>query len=333
MSDQAPDLLKAPYAWQSEQWSMLMRSAAASRLHHATLLAGPTGVGKRDFAVAMSRLLLCLKFPEVEQPCGTCERCLLMEAGTHPDYLYVDWLDKASVISVDQIRKLSEQLSLTATYGPYRIAVINRADTMTIAAGNSLLKTLEEPPGSCVMFLLADRDAALPATIRSRCQRLAASVPDEAMAMQWLEQQGIGQPQVALEFARGAPLLAASYASNRDLTAIAAVREQWRQFIFADKSPAALATETAAQLSTRESLTLFMQWTADFAKNIEFSESASRSPVEGAHIERRFLSQTMQLLQQSLRLDNASLKTQTVLEGVLADIRIQRMRIRAENSA
>ncbi|MEM7255988.1 MAG: DNA polymerase III subunit delta' [Pseudomonadota bacterium] len=333
MNELACNVDDSPYPWQAHQWSMLRQSAAASRLHHATLLAGPSGVGKRDFAIAMSRLLLCLNFPKVTQACGTCERCRLMEAGTHPDYNFLDWVDKASVISVDQIRKLSEQLSLTATYGPYRIAVINRADTMTIAAGNSLLKTLEDPPGSCVMFLLAERDAALPATIRSRCQRLAAPVPDEAASLQWLEQQGIGQAQVALEFARGAPLLAANYAAKRDLSAIASVREQWRNFIFADKSPAALATETAAQLNTRESLTLFMQWTADFAKNIEFSAADGRSPEEGARVERRFLSQTMQLLQQSLRLDNASLKTQTVLEGVLADIRIQRMRIRAENSA
>ncbi len=322
-----------PYPWQREQWSMLHRSAIASRLHHATLITGAAGVGKSDFAVSVSRLLLCLKFPDVTQACGQCERCLLMEAGTHPDYTYLDWLDKASVISVDQIRKLSEKLALTATYGPYRIAIINRADTMTTAAYNSLLKTLEEPPGSCAMFLLAERDASLPATIHSRCQRLTMPVPTQDESIEWLQQRGIASPQVALEFARGAPLLAERFAADRDLAAISAIREYWRDFIFSDKSPASLATAASAQLNTRECFTLFMQWTADFAKNIEFSVASGRSPEEGARIERRFLSQTMQLLQQSLRLDNASLKTQTVLEGVLADIRIQRMRIRAENSA
>ena len=109
---------------------MVKTAAVASRLHHATLIAGAVGTGKRDFAVALSRLLLCARFPGVEQSCGSCERCALMDAGTHPDYTLVDWLEKSTVISVEQIRKLSEKLSLTATYGPYRIAVINHADTM-----------------------------------------------------------------------------------------------------------------------------------------------------------------------------------------------------------
>jgi DNA polymerase-3 subunit delta' len=325
--------MTAPYPWQTEQWSMLHQSAAASRLHHATLLAGPAGVGKQEFALAFASVLHCMQFPATELACGQCERCALMQAGTHPDFTFVDWTDKSTVVSVDQIRRLSDTLSLTTTYGPYRIAVINRADTMTMAACNSLLKTLEEPPGRCAIFLLAERDAALPATIHSRCQRLLMPAPARPLSLEWLAQNGVTQPEVALEFARGAPLLAASFAAERDLAAIATVREHWQAFIFGDKSPSSLATEAASQLSTRESITLFMQWTADFAKNVEFSELDSRSPEQEAQSQRRYLSQTMLLLQRSLRLDNASLRTQTVLEGVLADIRIQRMRIRAENSA
>lgn len=256
-----------------------------------------------------------------------------MDAGTHPDLVVVDWLDKASVISVDQIRTLAEKLSLTATYGPYQIAIINRADTMTIAAYNSLLKTLEEPPGSCVLLLLSERDAALPATIHSRCQRLLMPAPTTPQSLDWLQQQGVAMADVALEFARGGPLLALEFASQRDLAAISVVREHWKAFISEHHSPASLAAEAAKHLNTIESLTLFMQWTAEFAKNIELSLVGSRSPDEGARSERRFLSQTMLLLQQALRLDNVSLRTQTVLEGVLADIRIQRLRIRAEKSA
>lgn len=323
----------APYPWQLEQWSRICQSAADGRLHHATLISGQAGVGKRDFAVAMARLLLCLEFPNQQQPCGQCARCQLMQAGTHPDFTVVDWLDKSSVISVDQIRHLSSQLHLTATYGPYRIAIINRADTMTAAACNSLLKTLEEPPGSCVLILLSERDAALPATIHSRCQRLLMPAPEQQAALEWLQQQEIAEAGIALEFARGAPLLAATFARERDLAAIGNIREQWRQFLLAEKSPATLAAETANLLDTRESLTLFMQWTTDLVKNVEFSMADGRSSPEGALIERKFLSQALQLLQQSLRFDNASLKTLAVLEGVLADIRIQRIRTRAENSA
>ncbi len=323
----------APYPWQQSQWSQLSQSAAAERLHHATLVSGQAGVGKRDFAVSIAKLLLCLEFPKQRQACGQCARCQLMQAGTHPDFTFVDWLEKSSVISVDQVRKLSDQLHLTATYGPYRIAIINRADTMTSAACNSLLKTLEEPPGRCALFLLSERDAALPATIHSRCQRILMPVPESAAALSWLRDQKIAEAEVALEFARGAPLLAAIFARERDLSAIGNIREQWRQFLLADKSPAALAAEAANVLDTRESLTLFMQWTTDLVKNVEFSLADGRSSSEGALTERKFLSQALQLLQQSLRFDNASLKTLAVLEGVLADIRIQRIRTRAENSA
>lgn len=322
-----------PYPWQSWQWEALVKTAQGGRLHHAMLVSGSAGVGKLEFASSIAKALLCARFAELQQACGSCERCHLMQAGTHPDFMVVDWLEKSSVVSVDQVRKLTEKLTLTATYGPFRIAIINHADTMTAAAYNGLLKTLEEPPGSCVLFLLAAKDAALPATIHSRCQRIVMPAPPSADALAWLQAQNVPQAQVALEFARGAPLIAQRFAAERDMAAIGKLREQWEDFLHRENSPAGLAAEAASVLDTGESLTLFMQWTTEFVRNVELSLSDGRLTIEGARVERRFLSQTMQLLQQSLRLDNASLKTLTVLEGVLADIRIQRMRIRAENPA
>jgi hypothetical protein len=79
--------------------------------------------------------------------------------------------------------------------------------------------------------------------------------PARPLSLEWLAQNGVTQPEVALEFARGAPLLAASFAAERDLAAIATVREHWQAFIFGDKSPSSLATEAASQLNTRESIT------------------------------------------------------------------------------
>ena len=92
-----------------------------------------------------------------------------------------------------------------------------------------------------------------------------------------------------------------------------------------------MAASAASTLSTGESLTLFMQWTTDLVKNVELSIADGRLTSEGSSVERRYLSQTLEMLQQGLRLDNASLKTQAVLEGLLADIRIYRLRIHAEN--
>ncbi len=325
-----------PYPWQEQQWTMINRAADAGRLHHATLISGPAGVGKLAFAQALARALLCAKPDDTKPaPCGDCNRCALTAVGTHPDITMIDWLEKSSVISVDQIRKLAVRLALTETYGPYRVAIINRADTLTNAAANGLLKTLEEPGPGCALFLLADREARLPATIRSRCQRVVMPLPRAEQAIAWLREQNIDDPETALEYAQGAPVRAYANAreggSGRDLAEISAVRSLWLDFVQHNGDPAALAASAASTLSTGESLTLFMQWTTDLVKNVELSIADGRLTSEGSSVERRYLSQTLEMLQQGLRLDNASLKTQAVLEGLLADIRIYRLRIHAEN--
>ena len=143
----------APYSWQQAAWQMFSQVRASGRLHHAYLIVGSAGVGKRHFSNCLAGALLCEKSAE-SAPCGQCSRCALTEAGTHPDITRLDWLDKARVISVDQIRKLTQQLTLTTSYGPYRVAIINKTHTMTRAAANSLLKTLEEPGAGCILCLL-----------------------------------------------------------------------------------------------------------------------------------------------------------------------------------
>lgn len=323
-------MIGSPYLWLETPWHLLTSAAAEGRLHHANLLSGVAGIGKLDFAQAFAKALMCEQFP-AGAPCGKCARCGLTSSDTHPDITMVDWLEKSSVISVEQIRKLTEKLTLTSTYGPYRVAIINRAHTLTNAAANGLLKTLEEPGQGCVLILLVDREARLPATIRSRCQRVVMASPSEEAALAWLQTEKIAEAEIALEFAQGAPLLARLHAQSRDFAAMASIRGLWRDFLLTDGSPTELAGIAAASLDTRESLTLFMRWTADLVKKLELSIANGRLSLERSHVERRYLSQTQNMLQQSLRLENASLKTQTVLEGVLADIRIYKLRIRAEN--
>ncbi|OED38293.1 DNA polymerase III subunit delta' [Chromatiales bacterium (ex Bugula neritina AB1)] len=323
-------MIEAPYPWLQRQWRMLINVASQGSLHHASLIAGMPGLGKLELATAFSRALLCERFPE-GAPCDTCNRCVLTRRGTHPDLMLLDWIDKATVISVEQIRKLTEKLSLTATYGPYRIAVINKAHSMTTAAANSLLKTLEEPGAGSVIMLIADREAELPATVRSRCQRIVVPTPEKDVALDWLKGQKLSDCEMALDFAQGAPLLARSHIGNLDLARIAAIRSGWVDFVLKDGSPTELAGLTASALSTRVSLTLFLQWTTELIKKLEFSVASGRLTSERHTIDRRYLSQAHIVLQDRMRLDNASLKTQAVLEGALADIRMYRLRIRAEN--
>ena len=79
------------------------------------------------------------------------------------------------------------EFSLTSYQGGGKVAVIEPANAMTTNAANSLLKTLEEPPGDALLILIADRKGRLPATIFSRCQRVELSSPNEAEALAWLD--------------------------------------------------------------------------------------------------------------------------------------------------
>src|SRR5690606_10254029 len=115
-----------------------------------------------------------------------------------------------TVISVDQVRELSERLSTTPQYGNAKVAIIDPADDMNDAAANALLKTLEEPVPGRYVWLLSANPARLPATIRSRCQRLEFRVPPHDEAVAWLQARG-HPPQAAAEAlaaARGHPGLA-----------------------------------------------------------------------------------------------------------------------------
>jgi len=319
----------APYPWLEKSWQLLTSAANEGRLHHALLLVGVAGTGKLEFSRQFARALMCEQ-NLLDAPCGNCSQCALASGHTHPDITLVDRVEKSTVISVEQIRALTEKLTLTSTYGLHRVAIINKAHTLTNAAANGLLKTLEEPGQGCVLMLLADRDAGLPATIRSRCQRIVVATPAAETSLAWLQAEKPAEAEMALEFAQGSPLLAQSLLDSRDLSAMAGIKKLWHDFLLRDLNPSEMAEHSAATMDTREALSLFMRWTTDLVKKLELSVADGRLSPERAHVERRYLSHTASQLQQGLHLDNASLKTQAVLEGVLADIRIYKLRIRAE---
>ena len=132
-----------------------------------------------------------------------------------PDELIALLNDYAEIV-VDQVRELSARLALRPQAGGWQVATVDPADRLNPNAANALLKTLEEPAADTVIVLVADEPARLPATIRSRCQRVEARFPEHGQALDWLAAQGIeaataldalalaaGNPGAALEFARG----------------------------------------------------------------------------------------------------------------------------------
>ncbi|MEX0977075.1 MAG: hypothetical protein WDZ50_08275 [Woeseia sp.] len=181
-------------AWQA--------STVAGRAPHAVMLSGSPGVGKRSLAAWIVRERLALT-PANALPVFPAE------PPEHPDLYWLRPPEGKRTISIDQIRQLVADLSLTSHGRRGKIAVIEPADAMTSNASNSLLKTLEEPPGDTLILLIADRAGRLPATVLSRCQRLNVTAPAELASLAWL---GKLQPATnwgaALSLVGGAPLAA-----------------------------------------------------------------------------------------------------------------------------
>lgn len=187
---------------------------AANRLPHALLLGGERGLGKRALADALARRLLCAT-ADGATACGACKPCRLLAAGTHPDRraITLDTRDdgrQRTEIVIDQIRALSQALSLTAQMGGAVVATLDPADALNVAAANALLKTLEEPQPGRFLLLIADEPFRLPATIRSRCQRLAIEAPSREEARAWLQSLSHEASAVdeALDLADGNPGIA-----------------------------------------------------------------------------------------------------------------------------
>lgn len=210
--------------WHIEPWSQLAARRAQGRVPHALLLCGPEGLGKRQFAAAFAAALLCQHPGADGSACGTCRACHLVQAGSHPDLVRIglelrdDGKPRTEIV-VEQIRSLGERLAMTAQFGGYQIAVIDPADAMNVNTSNALLKTLEEPTAATVIALVTDHPSRLPATVRSRCQRIEFRLPQLADAQDWLAAQGISADSVALalDASGGNPGLALTWARSGGL--------------------------------------------------------------------------------------------------------------------
>ncbi len=201
--------------WHDAQWSRLFSPGGRARLPHALLLRGQPGLGKRRFALRLARALLC-RSPSPEDACGKCRSCHLVCAGAHPDLHRIEAPEDRKLIGIDRIRELIDRVALTASGGAGKVVVVTPAELMTRSAANTLLKTLEEPPGDAVFLLVSDRSSLLPATVRSRCQTLSFACPPAAVALSWLEGRidGASPAPALLALAHGAPLRALDLAGR-----------------------------------------------------------------------------------------------------------------------
>src|ERR671930_836951 len=145
-----------------------MRNAVEhGKVHHAYLFVGSRGTGKTSIAKILARSLNCVNGPTLE-PCGQCESCRAISAGTSLDVVE---MDAASNNSVDDIRDLREKVGFAPALGRWKVYILGEAHMLSSSAWNAFLKTLEEPPPNTI-FVLATTEAhkVLP-TIVDRCHR------------------------------------------------------------------------------------------------------------------------------------------------------------------
>lgn len=197
----------------------LRRALAAGRVHHAYLFDGPEGVGKELTAFGLAQALVCERRAKGQaEACGSCSACtraVPREPGAtplHPDVVVLErgLYDPATLgrkspetqdLSIDQVRTL---VLARAAFGPHegraKVFIVRRAEEMSTAAANALLKTLEEPGARThFMLLSATPDTLLP-TIRSRAQRVRFGALPDTVVTELLEARGV-EPAAAKSIA------------------------------------------------------------------------------------------------------------------------------------
>lgn len=315
--------MTVPFPWQRAQWAHLQQAGADARLPHALLLAAPGGTGLRAFAEHWSRARLC-HADGADGPCGQCTACEQVAAGTHPDFVRVVPEEAGKAIGVDAVRAMIERLGLTAG-GRGKIALIDPADALTLQAANSLLKTLEEPPAGSVILLLSSRPSRLPATVRSRCRRIAFGLPARDSAAAWLREQGVDAPETWLARAAGAPLAALDLARAEadDEPAVEALLQTLERGVVVPELAARAAASPLASsiplLATVIADLIRIRVAGDVARDLH--HPARRKRLEGVarQLDVPALFHYLDQLNRAVPGPSSALRPDMQLEGLLAD--------------
>ncbi len=232
-----------PLPWQSDEFERLLVMQQQERLPHALMLVGPEGCGKRILAATLAASLLCHK--RSGGSCGTCDGCLLAKAGSHGDSRWLEPEEGKRAIGIDPVREAIRFTQQTAGYGQHKVLIVSPAEAMTTSAANAILKTLEEPPGNSFIIFVCHRPGDLPATVRSRCQKVTVPAPDQGQALMWLGEQGLEADlaRQAFDVSGGRVMAALAMARTGVLEGRAAIRRTFEQLLEASLAPAGAAAD------------------------------------------------------------------------------------------
>lgn len=222
-----------------KQVQYLQKCIQNGKINHAYLFYGPPHLGKKRVTESFMFSLFC-SAQSTEKPCGKCKGCEQIRKNIHPDVFWLEPEPDKQHISVKQVRSLIGKLSKKALHQGYKVAIIKQAATMTDAAANALLKTLEEPAAKTVLILLSESLEQLPATIISRCQNLRFLPVPQDIINEYLVQQEITREQALIitRLANGRPGRANYYLEHKK--AIQQEQEKYKLFTELFIQPGAL---------------------------------------------------------------------------------------------
>lgn len=150
---------------------LLQKFLRDATLPHALIFSGIAGIGKRTAAQAIAVALNCRKSGNNIDPCGQCSSCRQILSGIHPDVILIE--PQGSVLRIDQIRNLLNNLAMKPYIAEHRVVIIADAQAMNKEAANALLKVLEEPPTNTTLILTVLQKSDLMPTIISRCRHIS----------------------------------------------------------------------------------------------------------------------------------------------------------------
>ncbi len=198
------------------QWAvqMLQGHLENNTLRHAYLITGPSDIGKKNLAIRFIQAICCPNPKSPGIPCLDCPTCNRIQRLEHPDIFPVAVEEGSKQIKIDQVRDLIRNLSLSPYEASRRFGLLIDFELANRHTQNSLLKTLEEPPGSAILILTAESASSLFETVSSRCEEIKLNpVPIQTTRKGLQDQYQIPEDQADFlaKISGGKPELALKY--------------------------------------------------------------------------------------------------------------------------